>query len=434
MRKGTWIGSLAVVLGLGYVAGVYVTSEQVKVEYARYVSVLSENYRGTAKISSTTQASFFNTSNTLVMEFENLPEPVLEWANTNTISFDMNFSHGFLVSDSVTTITKGELLEKIKAHQQQDREPLIATASFKYDLIDRKVKVQGMVDLDGFKYADDVLELSVGSSKGPYTIEGDRFDFELDSQASQLKVEDVLFNLGSSRFVQNSVALNGDILTADMAVNSQAKVDVEKFAVSGPTGDLLLDTLTLKVEQHIKDDRAIVTANYQAKLLKTSNGQEQYQFDNPQLDMMIDLDFASLVGFVKGLKDLQQSGSGGIENPMDMLPLLNGITGKGLGLDINRLEFAYDGEKLEGNAGLKLAPFAIEEFMQNRQAAIEKADLKASFVLPKKLLEVIPGYDPGQLGFAVAMGFLVDDEKSYRFDLKAEQGKIVLNGKPLPGM
>jgi len=435
MRKGTWIGSLAVVLGLGYVVGVFVTAEQVKTQYERYVAALSENYRGVAKISSTTDASFFSANNKLVMEFQDLPETVLKWANTNRITFDINFTHGFLDSDSVLTIAKGELLEKIKSHQQlREREPLLIASNFSYDLIASKVKVVGSVDLDGLKYRGNGVELHIGRSTGPYTMLGDRFEFNLSSQVSRLKVADIEFKIGQSYFQQHAVAVNGDIIAAGMVINSETKINIDKLEFLAPTGELLVDNLKLNMLQHIKGDRAALSANYQAQLLRTNNGQDQYQFDNPEIDMMIDLDLAALIDFVKGLKDLQQSGAANLENPIAILPLLNGIAGKGMGLDINRLSLSYAGETLEGKAQLKLAPFAIEEFMQNHRGVIQKVDLKASLVMPKKLLAVFPGFDPQQLGFAIAMGFIIEEIDLFRFDLTAKEGKIELNGNPLPGL
>lgn len=435
MSKGSWIGGFIAVIGLGcgYAAGVYLTAEHVNAQYQRYVVALTQSYRGVATVTSAVDASFFSSANKLSLEFNNLPQPVLELTQTNTFNFDINFSHNFLSSQSVLTIAEGELLDIIKSYQVNvDKLPLVLSNEYSYDLFSQEVLVQGEFATDALKYRSADIALHVGSTNGPFTMTQSAFQFDLQVKTSHLAIAGVEFKLGALTFEQNATSLNGDILSAGLTQHAKANIKVLEFDVVGVQGKLELDELMLAVEQQVKDQRVVLDAQYTIKSLGISSADDEFQIDNGVLDFNLDVDLAAGVAFVEGIKELQRSGA--VNNPAALFTLLNGLTQQGVNVNVERLAVSLAGDSVEGDARLKMAPFSIEEMMLDRQAALNKIDLEAGLVLPKKLLAALPDYNPGQLDFLVGMGFLLDKGDDYRFSMKIKQGQITLNGQRMPNM
>lgn len=433
MRKVTWIGGLAVVVGLGYVAGVYLTAQQVNAEYTRYVSAITEHYQGIAEVSSSVDSALFASKNSLSIEFIALAEPVLDWAGTNTVSFDINFSHGFLSSSSVLKIAESDLLERLKAYQvQADKAPLQLLNNYSYDVFSDQLVVDGEVFVDGFQSDSEGVSLKIGATQGVFSLTGQDFSADLSSAPSSLAVADMIFSLGTLQLQQTGTAIEGDILTAKVALNSVAQLQVTHLSARGVAGGFNLDNVVLKFEQRIDKQRIVFASDYSATELNVETGSKKYQFDNPTLVISLDLDYLALLEVVQKIQVLQKKGD--LENPSALLELVGSLTNKGVNLKIERVAITLADDTLQGNADLKMAPFSVEELMLDRQAVVDKIDLKAELTLPKQLLAGLPNYDPRQLDFVVNMGFLSDEGDNYRFTLNVKDGKIELNGQELPGM
>ena len=435
MRKGAWIGGLVAVIGAGYVTGVYLASEQVAVQYQRYVAALSENYRGVATVSSKVDSSFFSSANKLSLEFNDLPEPVLEWAQTNTIDFDIKFSHGFLSSHSVLTIAESELRNKINGYQvKPDKEPLLLSSDYKYDLFEGSVLVTGEFSADAFKHNSADMELLIGSVKGPFSLLDDTFTLDFIARPSSLKVAGMEFQVAQMRLEQSAKSLTGNVLKAGLAIDSEATIKIDGFKVKAQGDGLEVNGLLLEIDQHVAGDRLVIATNYSAEEVRIKRSSVELKFDNSVVKLSLDVDMQASVALLGDIQKLQEQGVVDVNDPAVIFPLLNGLTQKGVNLQAQRLAVSLEGSTLEGKVDLKMDPFSIEEVMLDRQAVLQKLDLEADFLLPKKLLAALPDYDSSQLGFFVGMGFLLDEGDNYRFSISAKQGKVELNGHAMPGM
>jgi len=433
MNKAILVGGLAVILGASYGLGVVVTGNKVNEQYQRYVEVLTENYHGVAKVTSTANASFLSSSNALSLEFFDLPEPVMLWAGGNTFNFNISFKHGFLYSDSVVSIAKGDFLKKLKSYQvNADVEPIVITSEYRYDLSAGSILVNGNVVSDAFKVKVEQGDIEIGSSQGPFTVAAKSIMFDWVAKPSKFVNKDLTVDFGRLTLSQTAEVVKGDILTAKLAQSSLASISIDSIAVQGLKARIDIDKLLLDFKQNLKNDRVLLDIIYSASSLKIDDSNTPIKLDKPEIQLGFNLDTAALLGFVKSLKETQHANQNQGPSPETLIPLLSQITQKGVSFNINKLAVSVSGETLVADANLTMAPFSIEEVMLDMQGVSAKADLAVTLKVPKQFLEAFPGMDPQEMGFFVGMGYLVDAGENYSLNLVANKGKVKLNGEIVP--
>jgi len=435
MKKGLWVVAIGAVVGAGYLAGVALTGQQVDEQFAREVAAAQEHYRGVAMVSSSAKSSTFSSANTLTIEYLDLPESVVSWAGTNTVNLDVNFQHGFLSSQSVMQLSPGSLLDKLKSYQVNAQiTPLVFNSEYRFDPLASAVIMNGVLAIDGFEVTDNEAVYKLGATSGPVSLSSDMYQMDLVTAASQFSSADVSVAIGVMSWSQKATAINGNILQAKSVQDMAASFNVEQIKVDAKGAAVDLDGLSVSVQQKLKEDRVVLAMQYGADSLVVDNAVDSFQLDQPELQLSFDLDYDSVMALVENLQQMQQANAGQIDNPMLLVPLFSEVTQKGVSFSIEKISAIADGEALDAVAKLNMAPFSVEEAMTNRQALMQKVDLNAKLTVPKKFLQAMPGYDSQQLGFFVAMGFLVDAGEYYDFKLAVQDGVVMLNDKKMPGL
>lgn len=433
MGKGLWIAGIALVLGGGYGAGVAVTGKQVNNQYDNIVSAVRENYVGVADVTSETKGGFFSSSALLKLDFYDVPPEVADWTGSSSVTFDINFKHGFLKSASELTLSEGQLREKLKTYQVNASEPVLKVNSiFQYDLLAGAVTTLGEVKTDGFKVVreDDVFDIGAGS--GTFELKNKEAVFNFKVASSDVTVNDVKIALGDILLEQKATAQGNDILTEKLPKVSSGSVVLTELNVSSEIVDVSLKELALKASQSLKSDRVELLATYSGKEILVENAGGKYAFSDPELSFRFNVDASALVSMIEQFQDIQAQSQGRLDNPMLLLPAVGEVTKKGMEVDITKLSLTAGGASVLGDASLVMAPFSIEEIMLDREAIKKKAELDAKLSIPKQFLAQVPGYDPQQLGFVVSMGFLVDNQESYDMKISMKEGQLEINDQPMP--
>jgi len=434
MSKGLWIGGVIVLIGAGYAAGTVYTGQQVNEQFNKYVESIKQNSSESVVVTSSVDASLFSSANTLTFEINDLPASVLELMGTNTVSFNVDYSHGFLASDSVMTLAEGDLLDSIKALQADTAiAPLIINSHYSYDMASNKVKINGDLATDSFVFKDSTDELSIGASAGKFTVSDESMDIDWVLEPSLYVNELARADIGTLSWKQTAQVLSGDILTAGLAQKGDAQISLDSFKVDSAATKLDVTKLLINVAQDVVADRLKVKVAYSADSVISDNGHDNLNFKKPQLDLSFDFDFQAASLFVDGINELQKKSGGVAANPDALLGMFSGITSKGIVFNVDNVEVEANDAQVKGDAQLNLAPFEVQEAMFDRQAFMQKVDLNAQLLLPKKFLEYLPTYNPDQINFFVGMGFLVEEEENFSIKLVVKDGVVNLNGQPMPG-
>ncbi|MEM5528982.1 DUF945 family protein [Gammaproteobacteria bacterium AS21] len=434
MSKGLWVGGVIVLAGAGYAAGTVYTGQQVNEQFNKYVESVKQSSSASVAVTSSVDASLFSSANTLTFEMNDLPESILELTGTNVMSFNIDYSHSFLASKSVMTLAEGELLANIKSYQKNTQiAPLIINSHYSYDIASNKVKIVGDLATDNFVFKDDANELSIGASAGSFSLADESMNLDWLVQPSLYVNELGRADIGALGWKQTAQVLSGDILTAGLAQKGDAQVTLDSFKVDGSGTKLDISKLLVNVAQDVVADRIKVKVTYAADSIVSENAYDQFEFKKPVLDLSFDLDFQGASLFVDGIGELQKDAGGIAANPAALMDLLSGITNKGIVFNVDRVEVEANDAALKGDAQLKLAPFAVQEAMFDREAFMKKVDLNAKLVMANKFLEYLPNYNPEQISFFVGMGFLSEEGDDLAIKLAVKDGVINLNGQPMPG-
>lgn len=436
MGKGLLAAVAAsVVVGAGYIAGVILTGQQVDEQFQREVAAAQEHFRAVAKISSAVKSTIFSSSNTLSIEYLQPPEAIAAWAGTNTVHFDVDFKHGFLNSQSVMQLSAGSLLDKLKSYQVNSQlSPVVFNSEYRFDPANGSVVMSGNLALDSFEINEGGGVFKLGATNGPISTSYDGYQIDLVTVESRFDSADGSIEIGPVSWSQTAESRSGDLLAAESADSVTMSVKVQRIKLDSQGAAVDLKALSVAVQQKLKGDRVVLGVQYGAERIIVKNADDSFQLDQPDLQLSFDLDHDSVLSLVERLQQMQQANAGQIENPMLLVPLLSEVTQKGVSFNVDRLSAIANGETLEALAKLKVAPFSVEELMLDPQVLLSKVDLDAQLSVPKKFLQAMPGYDPQQLGFFVAMGFIVDTGDSYDFELAVENGVLMLNGEEMPGL
>ncbi len=431
MKKAIWAGCL-VVVGAGFAGGTVYTGKLVNAEYQRYVAAITENYQGVAKVSSTVNNGFWGSENTLSVEFLDLPKSVVDWAGTNTVNFNIVYTHSFLSSSSVMTIADTELLQKIKPLQVNgDKELLVVNSDYRYDFGAGQVAVTGDIQVDALRFEDKGKQLEIGVSKGVYQLTQGALELEWLVAPSKLASGTFKVDIGEIALKESAQVESGDVLTASVTQSSLGDFSVASVRYTADSAELLIQSIVMKLKQHIEGERVVLDVDYHTEYVEIDDKRKKIRFDEPQLQLMLDLDLASVIRFVEKLQELQEQTGEAFDYPEQVIGHLSTIADQGVNLDLKRLSVALAGETLLANAKLKLE---ARNGGVAPKSPIENMDLIAMINAPKKFLQAMPDYNPAQIQMMVGFGVLVEKGDSYVAEFTVKDGKALMNGASVPGM
>ena len=431
MKKAVWAGCI-VVVGAGFAGGTVFTGKLVNTEFERYVAAVTENYQGVANVSSTVNDSFLGSQNTLSIEFLDLPESVVNWAGTNTIDFDIAYTHSFLSSRSVLTLSDTKLLQKLKSIQVNSQSaPLVVTSDYQYDFGEGQIAVSGEIDLDALRFGKDDKEVQVGASDGEYKLTQGAIDLEWKIAPSALVSGEAKVDIGEITLKESAQVETGDVLTALVTQRSFGEFAVDSVQFIAADAQLLVQSMVMSLKQRILGERVVLDVDYQAAFVEIDDKRNKVKLEQPQLQLMLDLDLASVVLFVEKLQQLQLETGDAFQHPEQIVAHLSSIADQGVSADLKRLSVSLKGETLSADAKLKLAKMSPTA---SSKSPIDRMDLKATLNAPKKFLEAMPNYNPAQMRMLTGFGVLVDAGDSYKLEVTVKDAKALMNGQPIPGI
>lgn len=435
MNKAMWVGGLVLLVAFGYVAGSLVIGQQVNNEYRRYVALIAENYQGVASVSSTLEPSLLGSHNTLTLAFSDLPAEILQWAGGNTLSFDIKYRHQFLSSVSEMRIAPGALLEKIKAYQVDPSvAPLFIKSRYRYDIFQRRIEVTGDIFSDAIEFKSAGLDLKIGSSVGAFSVVANKADVQWLAEPSLARIVEAEFKVGELRFNQTLSTLNGDILTAEVVDRLVTSFSIDSIYIDDIKASTQLDlnAFAVSIEKDSKDQRAFFNVDYAADSLIINSPAERFVVDNSVLEISLDVDSQALQNFVAAIAGQRLLNHRHFYDPKQLIPLLDGITAKGVNVAIDRLAISANKETAQGSVALKMAAFSLAQIPFDRLQALKKLTLSARLSLPKKFLKTMPNFSPEQFSFLLAMGFVEEQETAYYLNLVVKDGVVKLNDNAIP--
>ncbi len=432
MKKAFWAGCVVVVGAAGFAGGTVFTGKLVSTEFERYVAAVTENYQGVANVSSTVSESLWGSQNTLSIEFLDLSKSVTDWAGTNTIDFDIAYTHSFLSSRSVLTLSDTQLLQKLKSIQvNSQKAPLIVSSDYQYDFGEGQVSVSGDIELDALRFGEDDKLAQVGASKGEYKLTQGAIDLEWKVAPSTIESGEAKVDIGEITLKESAQVETGDVLTALVTQRSFGEFAVDSVKFTAENAQLLLKSMVMSLKQHIEGERVVLDVDYQAAFLEIDDKRNKVKLEQPQLQLLLDLDLASVVLFVEKLQQLQMQTGDALQHSDQIVSQLSLIADQGVNADLKRLSVSVDGETLLADAKLELSKVSATASTKN---PIDRMDLEAALSVPKKFLEAMPNYNPAQIRMLTGFGVLVDAGDSYKLEVTVKDAKALLNGQPMPGI
>lgn len=435
MNKVLVAGLVVAVGAAGYVGGVAVTAGKVDEAFAAQMDQLSVAYTGQAEVGYKGTAGMFSSDYQVSVKILGLPEDIVAEVGTSELLLDVNFKHGFLNSTSTSKLADTRLRTDLKGIQADAAEEfLTAETRYSYDLSNEQVLVDGNFQLAALAYAEAGESFSQAASAGTYSLTGDMFDISMDVGALKLDTSE-----GNMAVSGVSLAESGTLYAADLMMTTafDLLIAVDTFSFEDAERSMEVKNFNVTADQKTEGERTLIGVGYGASEVQIQGPDiaEQVNF-TPNMHMVFDVDFDAFYGLTKQVGELQRTNPAQLEDPFVMMGMLGGLTGKGLGLEIDDLSIGLKGSKVSATADLDMQPFTMEEAMMQQQALLQKVDLDAQLVIPSELLDAIsaldPEFDPSMLDFAVIQGMLVQDEQGYRGELAVKDGQVILNGTPLP--
>ncbi|MBN3563833.1 DUF945 family protein [Aliamphritea spongicola] len=435
MNKVLVAGLVVAVGAAGYVGGVAVTAGKVDEAFAAQMDQLSVAYTGQAEVNYKGTSGMFSSDYQVSVKILDLPEDLVAEIGTSELLLDVNFKHGFLNSTSTSKLADTQLRTDLKEIQANNAEEfLTAETRYSYDMGSEQVLVDGDFRLAALGYAEAGESFSLAASSGTYSLKGDTFDISMD--VGELKLD---ANEGNMALSGVSLTESGTLYADDpmMTTAFDLLISADTFSFKDAERSMDVKGFNVTADQKTEGDRTLIGVGYGASEIQIQGPdiEEQVSF-TPNMHMVFDVDFDAFYGLAKQVGELQRTNPAQLEDPFVMMGMLGGLTGKGLGLEIDDLSIGLKGSKVSATADLDMQPFTMEEAMMQQQALLQKVDLDAQLVIPTELLDAIsaidPEFDASMLEIAVLQGMLVQDEQGYRGELTVKDGQVVLNGTPLP--
>lgn len=438
MNKVVLLGALAAVGVAGYVGGVAYTGEQVNKQFDYQLAQLNTVYAGQAKFSASGKPGMFGGDIQLVVEMLGMPESYLQWAGSSNVLLDVNFSHGFFKSTSLMTLADSQLKTALSEYQANSAEQFITnTATYSYDLGSQQVAIDSLMTLAALKIADpDFPEevFTVAPSTGSMTLLGNEFSVDLGLGDIKGEFSDSNFSVEGIKITESGTFVPGQM---SMTTAFDMLLSAQNVSITSAADELTISNFKVVADQQTESDRTRFGVQYAADDVQINvAGQDQPVNLKPNLEMLLDVDFAALVRLIEQVNEMSASDPQQLENPFVMIGLFSELTRQGLGLEVTDLSVAMQGNQIAAKADMDLEPFEIQEVMAEQLVLLDKMDLDAQVVIPNEFLQTMASldseFDPSIMQFAVFQGVLVEDEQGFRGDFKVKDGVVTLNGVELP--
>ncbi|WP_261843845.1 YdgA family protein [Aliamphritea ceti] len=435
MNKVLVAGLVVAVGAAGYAGGVAWTAGKVDEAFVAQMEQLSEAYAGQAEIGYKGTAGAFSSEYQVSVKILEMPEDLVADIGTSELLLDVNFKHGFLNSTSTSMLADTQLRTDLKEIQADANEEFLTSETrYSYDLSSQQVAVDGDFQLAALGYSEAGESFKLAASDGAFSLMGNDFDVSLN--VGELKINT---NDGNINLTGVTLAESGTLYAEDpvMTTAFDLLVAVDSFSFEDAERTMNITDFKVVADQKTEGDRTLIGVGYGAKeiLMQGLELEEAVSFA-PNMHFVLDVDFTAIYELTKQIADLQRQNPAQLEDPFVMMGMMGGLTGKGLGLEIDDLSIGLKGSKVSATADLDMQPFTMQEAMMQQQALLQKVDLDAQLVIPTELLDAIatldPEFDPSVLDVAVMQGMLVQDDQGYRGELTVKDGQVVLNGVPLP--
>ena len=435
MNKVLVAGLVVAVGAAGYAGGVAWTAGKVDEAFTAQMEQLSEVYAGQAEVSYKGTSGAFSSEYQVSVKILEMPEDLIADIGTSELLLDVNFKHGFLNSTSTSKLADTQLRTDLKDIQANANEEFLTSETrYSYDLSSQEVVVAGDFHLAALGYSEAGESFNLAASSGEYSLMGNDFDVSLN--VGELKIDTVDGKVNVSGV---TLAESGTLYAEDpvMTTAFDLLVSADKFSFEDAERTMDITDFKVVADQKTEGDRTLIGVGYGAKeiLLQGTDLDEPVSFA-PNMHLVLDVDFAAIYELTKQIADLQRQNPAQLEDPFVMMGMMGGLTGKGLGLEIDDLSIGLKGSKVTATADLDMQPFTMQEVMMQQQPLLQKVDLDAQLVIPTELLDAIatldPEFDPSVLDIAVMQGMLVQDEQGYRGELTVKNGQVLLNGTALP--
>ncbi len=439
MNKVLVAGLVVAVGAAGYAGGVAWTAGKVDEAFATQIDQLSDAYAGQANISYEGTSGAFSSDYQVSIEINDLPEDMVEDLvaefGTSSLLLDVNFKHGLFSSISTSTLADTPLRTKLKEIQANAGEEFLSVETrYSYDLGSEQVLIDGNLSLAALSYSEDADNFSLAASEGTYSLTGETFDISLEIGELKVDSDDGSLNLSGVSLTETGTLYADDPM---MTTAFDMLISADTFSFQDADRNMDISGFKVTADQKTEGDRTLIGVGYGASEIQIQGPdiKEQVSF-TPNMHLVLDVDFGAFYDLTKQIAELQRTNPAQLEDPFVMMGMLGGLTGKGMGLEIDDLSIGLKGSKVQATADLDMQPFTMQEAMMQQQEMLQKVDLDAQLVIPTELLEAIatldPEFDPSVLDVAVMQGMLVQDEQGYRGELTVKDGQVVLNGTPLP--
>lgn len=357
-----------------------------------------------------------------------------ELVKIERIPFVAKTKNGFMSANYELRLAPGKLLDQIKATQiNPSLPPLQFLADASFNPISQTLVVDQILKSDTFSVKQEGKELRIGAFDSKGTVDGNELtgrgsmgDIVLSESGEQI------MKMSGMSVVHRATMAPGTSYFDGLLSSFELDAEIGEMLVNNQTANkiMTLNSIGVEMAQAAKADRTMLDFAYSVgPVTVESELEEPVSLSSATLDMTIDLDKAAFLTFTKQVGEMPQAQ---VENPFVMMGLLNGLTSKGINLNLSALTVQTDQGALKADGGMQMAGFDMMQGMQNPNALLQKLDGNFQFGVDESLLQAWPDQNPYRtLDGLVAQGLMKKEGGQISTKVSVKKGKIVVNGVPI---
>jgi hypothetical protein len=437
MNKKVVIG-LTSVLGFSvvYLSGVYYSGQEADQFITHAVEQAKKQTQGQAFIQINADTGFYSSHYQMVYTLAELPEGAEAWMGGRDIPFNLEVKHGFLGAVSQITLAESGLLTKLKSIQTNaELEPVSFEIEQRFNPLSQTLSMTGSMQSDQFVVVSAAKQekATLGAIQMEFEQQGRDFMLDFAIQDSGVEVKNATLSIQGVRGYETGRLDNDDPLQAVMVEALDGVFSVERVVIENDKFNAHAEGLNLEIQQRLEAGRLLTDINYAADSFSASQvGKPVQTLEAPTLQLAFDLDYLTTRDLAIMLQQVDRSSEAILQQMEGLMVVADGVTGQGIGIDVNDLSVSWKGHKAQGSAELDLAPFAVSEIMSQPDKIRQYVTLNAQFTVPAAMLEAMPDYNPRQINGLVQMGFVQKKDDDYQVELKVKDGVATLNGQVMP--
>lgn len=423
------IGAAAAVAG-----GIKYTGDQAHASLVQVVEKINTapQYEGVMKAELQSTPGFMESNYTIDLIIED-PE-IVELVKIERIPFVAKTKNGFMSANYDLRLAPGELLSKIKATQTNPSLPplqFLADASF--NPVSQTLVVDQILKSDTFSVKQEGKELRIGAFDSKGTVDGN----ELNGRGSMGDIVlsesgEQIMKMSGMTVVHRATMAPGTSYFDGLLSSFELDAKIGEMLVNNQTANkiMTLNSIGVVMAQAAKADRTMLDFVYSVgPVTVESDYEEPVSLNGATLDMTIDLDKEAFLTFTKQVGEMPQSQ---VENPFVMMGLLNGLTSRGINLNLSSLAVKTDQGVLKADGDMQMAGFDMMQSMQNPNALLQKLDASFRFGVDESLLQAWPDQNPYRtLDGLVTQGLMKKEGGKISTEVSVQKGQIVVNGVPM---